>query len=511
MMAGQHARDARGEPARSTAGAGQGEPAAPPNPSLSLRRLFGNATVYGAGQLLASAISLIADPIFSYALSRADFGLLGLTRSVQNLLANGYRLGLDGAAHRFYYEVEADPEARRRVIGTLNTFLLGWLLALTVAQEIFGPAAYARLFSDIPYHPWGRFVACALVLGNLVAVPQVLWAAQERAARLVALRVVASLLGAAVSFGLLLGAKLGVISLFWAGILASTLLLPIYLRFGWGTFGFAWDAGVLRRALAFGLPMVVHLVGHWALEAADRFILERYLGREAVGLYTIAYGAASTLLLVNASINGAYVPQLVRALSGGDHSFIARSSTYFLGASAAATLGCLALAPTFIRGVYAAHVRDAAALAPALALTGILHAVYLIDVNGLFQAKRTGMIPLCSAGAGAVNIALNLWWVPRLGLIGAAWATVLGYAGLAVLFRLARRRVLRLPFERGRLARIFGVAAPTAAAAWLVDGRFPLWIEAPLKVALLLAAIAALVATGFLTPEERAWIRNRIA
>lgn len=477
----------------------------------SLRRLFGNASIYGIGQFLVSVISLITDPVLSYLLTRADFGLLGLTRSVQNLLVNGYRLGLDGAANRFYYEVEADPEATRRTLGTLNAFLLGWILLLTAAQELFGPAVYARLFTDVPYHPWGRFVAYSLLIGSLTAVPHVVWAAQERAARLVGLRLLGSLLSTGVAFGLLLAAKLGVVSLFWSGIITPTLMLPIYLRFGWGALGFAWDPAVLRRALAFSLPMVVHLSSHWALEAADRLLLERYLGREAVGLYSIAYGTTSTVLMVNASINGAYVPQFIRALGAGQHAFIARSITYFLGASTAATLGFLALAPTIIRAFYASHVVGAAALTPPLALAGVLHAVYLIDVNGLFQAHRTRVIPFCTVAAGAVNIGLNLWWIPRIGVAGAAWATTLGYAALALFFRLARGRVMSLPFERGRLARVFGVAIPVAAAAWLVDGRFPVWIEAPIKIALLLAAIIALVATGFLTHEERMWIKDRLA
>lgn len=485
--------------------------AEPPAEKPSLKRLFGNATIYGVGQFLVSVIGMIADPLLSYLLTRADFGLLGLTRSVSNLLANVYRLGLDGAANRFYYEVEHDPVARRRVVGTLNTFLLAWLLLLTAAQEIFGPAVYRRLFDDVPYAPYGRFVAYALLCNGFVAVAQTIWAAQERARRLVGLRIATALLTNAAMFGLLLTTHLGVRSVYWAQVLAPTAMLYVHLRFAWGTFGFAWEPRVLGRALAFSLPMVVHLGSHWALDTADRLLLDRYLGREAVGLYTVAYGTTSTLLQVNGAINGAYVPQFIRALSQGERAFVARAITYFLGAAAAAALGFLALGPTLIRAVYAARFAPAAALVPPLALGAFFHALYLIYVNGLFQAKRTTFIPVYTALAGAVNIGLNLWWIPRMGAMGAAWATLAGYAALFLLFRFGCNRVMRLPFERGRLARALGAAAVAAAVAWILDGRFPLWVELPAKLAAVLLAPILLVATGFLTHEERMWISDRLA
>src|SRR5690606_31497574 len=132
--------------------------------------------------------------------------------------------------------------------------------------------------------------------------------------------------------------------------------------------------------------------------------------------------------------------------------------------------------PTVIRAFYAAQFEGAAALTMPLSLAAFFHAVYLIYVNGLFQAKRTGMIPVYTTIAGAVNVGLNALWIPRLGVSGAAWATLAGYAALAIVFRFGCDRVVRLPLERGRLARLLGAAAAAAAAAWWIDGRFPLWI-----------------------------------
>ncbi len=482
--------------------------AAPPLGS-SASRLFRNATIYGLGQLVVSIISFASDPLLSHLLTRADFGLIGLTRTTTNLLGSGYRLGLDGAVNRMYFDVERDPAAQRRALGTVNTFLLGWALLLTVAQEIFGPAAYARLFTDVPYAPYGRFVAYALLCNTLIAVAQTVWGAQERAKKLVGVRIASALLTNVIMFGLLAFAHLGVLSVFIAQVVGPTILLWVHLRFAYRSFGFAFDVGVLRRALAFGLPMVVHMSSHWALEAADRLLVEKYLGRDAVGLYTVAYGSTTTLFMINASVNGAYVPQFMRAHDKpGEAGFVGRAITLFLLTVSAATLGFVIFAPTIVRTLYSTRFTEAAPLTMILSLDAPLHAVYLVHVNALFQASRTRIIPVLTLVAGLANIGMNVWALPRMGIAGAAWATLASYGILALLFWVGALRT-RLPYETGRLARLFGVGSIVAVAAFVVDGRFPLAAELGLKLGLALMAPILLIGTGFLTNEERTWIAEK--
>ena len=484
------------------------KPAAAP-PGSSITRLFRNATIYGVGQLVISIISFAADPLLSHLLTRADFGLLGLTRTTTNLLASGYRLGLDGAVNRMYFDVERDPAGQRRALGTVNTFLLVWALLLTAAQEIFGPAVYARVFTGVPYSPYGRFVAYALLCNTLIAVAQTVWGAQERAKKLVGVRIVSALLTNVIMFGLLVLTQLGVMSVYVAQVVGPTIMLWIHLRFAYRSFGFAFDPAALKTALAFGLPMVVHLSSHWALEAADRLLIEKYLGRDAVGLYTVAYGSTTTLFMVNQSVNGAYAPQFMRAHGKpGEERFVGRAITLVLLTVSAATLGFVIFAPTIVRTLYSARFAEAAPLTMVLSLAAPLHAVYLVHVGALFHASRTRVIPVLTFIAGLANIGLNVWALPRYGIVGAAWATLVSYAILAVLFW-AGARGQGLPYEKGRLARLLVVVSIVVAAAMALDGRFSLPVELGLKVGLALAAPLLLAATGFLTSEERAWIANK--
>lgn len=474
----------------------------PAVPGSSVRRLFANASLYGLGSLLQQGVGLALDPVLSYHLTRADFGLLGLTSSLNGMLGATYTAGLDGAAGRLSYDREHDNHARQRVFGTIQTFLLGWLVVLTVLQETLGPALYARVFDALPYVPYGRFVAAALLLNTVTAIPRAAWAAAEDVRKVVGVRLAASLVGSAALYTLLLSGH-GVTSVLWSDVLTPALVLLACLRWSAGAFRLSWDPQLLRTALAFGLPMIVHLTSHWVLNAADRLVIEKLLGRDAVGLYSAAYKGIAALITINLSVNGAYVPQFMRAQGKAEErDFVAQAVTWFLLTSCAATLAILALGPTVMRGVYSRDFTAAADLVPTLCLGAVFQCVYLVFVNGLFYAKRTRLIPVATVLSGAANVGACLWWIPRWGLQGAAWATTLSYVVLAGLVWAICRKITPIPLQSGRLARLAAVFSVCAGAAWALDGRLPFWPEAIAKSAILLASPVLLGLSGFFPPAD---------
>lgn len=477
----------------------------------SLRRLLKNASLYGIGSAAASAIGIAIDPVLSYHLTRQDFGMLGLCASISGMLGATYTAGLDAAVGRQYYDVEHDEAARRRLVGTLNTFHVAWLLLLTGLQELLGPWLYDHFFPGMPYAPYGRLIMLALVLNAITAMPRALWTARENVTVLVRLRVAASLVSALLLYVLLVFGHLGPQSVLIAEVLTPFVLVFPYLRFGWGTFGFAWHPAVLGPALAYSIPMIVHLTSHWVLNAADRLVIERLLGRGDVGLYSVAYKATAALITVNLSINGAYVPQFMRAQRDPEQrAFVGQAVTWFLGVAALATLGLLCLGPTLLRAVYDPRFAEASGLVAILCTGALFQAGYLIGVNGLFFAQKTRLIPVLTVISGAANIGLCFWWIPPFGLIGAAWATTVSYAILALLVGLACRKATPIALQVGRLARIAGVFTAASLAASLVDGRLDVIPELAAKAAIAVCAPLLLVPLGFFTATERQWLRERV-
>lgn len=100
--------------------------------------------------------------------------------------------------------------------------------------------------------------------------------------------------------------------------------------------------------------------------------------------------------------------------------------------------------------------------------------VYLLTSIGLNITKRTQYYPVATMTAAGVNVALNFLWIPRHGIVGAAWANGAAYALQAVLGYFLSQRFYRIEYEWGRLFRVCA-SGLVAAVAGRILPSFPSW------------------------------------
>jgi O-antigen/teichoic acid export membrane protein len=303
--------------------------------------------------------------------------------------------------------------------------------------------------------------------------------------------------------------SLGVLGLFWGRLLSLAMVGFVCFYYSARSFGVAMHGPSLRSALLFSLPLVPHLLAHWVLAMADRVLIERQLGLSALGVYAVAYAFIEVVNLVATSMNRAWVPQFTRAYADPEQRpFVARSITLFVLASVGTAAVLSVFAPSLVRLLYDHKYEAAAPIAPILATAGAFQGLYYVYVAGLFYYKQNRLVPFVTVIGGALNIALNLWLLPRLGIAGAAWATLAGYVTLALGMRWACRRHTLLPFETKRIGKLVAVAVAFGLIGLALDGRTPLALELSIKLVLLGGAFYALVKSGFFTPDELARLRR---
>jgi len=81
----------------------------------------------------------------------------------------------------------------------------------------------------------------------------------------------------------------------------------------------------------------------------------------------------------------------------------------------------------------------------------LLHAFFGLFHLALIEGKKTKFILFASATAFTLNLALNLWWIPILGMYGAAYATLVAYGAEALLTYFYAQRVFFLPYDWQRM------------------------------------------------------------
>lgn len=492
-------------------------------------RLFKNTAIYALGEVGLQLLAAFLTPILTLFLLPAEFGLWSLAMMLYTGFMHLCNPALHGSVTRFYFDHEHEPEAQKRFQGTILSFLLIWSFGLCIIATFVGDSLFAALFNDLPFWPYGAFIVWMAFLGVLGVVPKAIWVAAEKSKAFVGISLLGSSVNLLGSLGLVALTGLGVLGLF-IGRAASLVVIAVpLLVYSLRHVGLAWSWTDLRSALRFSLPLVPHLLAHWVLGMSDRFIIEHHYatgpatglepgaiagedfgagtsgrpGLAAVGIYSAAYVFMEAVNMIAASMNRAWVPQFTRAHERPEErGFVARSITYFILAVGSMSAALVVLAPTIVRGIFESKYAFAAEIAPILALAGLFQGVYYVYVSVLFYYKENRLIPLITVVSGAVNVALNLLWLPRYGLAGAAWATVVGYTVLVLGVRWASRRFVMPAFETGRLVRIAAVLGSVALAGMAVDGRLALGWELLVKLGVLGAGALALWGLNVFAPRR---------
>ena len=109
-----------------------------------------------------------------------------------------------------------------------------------------------------------------------------------------------------------------------------------------------------------------------------------------------------------------------------------------------------------------------------------------------------------------MNIGLNFWMIPKWGILGAGWSTVIGYSVLVVLGWRNAQRSYPVSYDFSRVLRVAAVAAVFMAALVEVVPAVG-WVGIPARVALVAAFPLALMAVGVVTPGERKRIAALLA
>ena len=472
-----------------------------------LKRLLSHSAVYGAADVFTNVTSLLLTPLFTRLMTRADYGALALLALFSSLAKIAFRLGLDSAYFRLHYD-QKDEAARRRLAGTTALFAAGFATLLFALVVVFsGPLTWA-LFGDQPApRRWLLLAAADIWIAALSFVPQALLRIQDRPRLFAGLSIVRHATNLVLKVGLLLGG-FGVTGVLTSDLVATVVftlaLVPTLLR--GASFELSWP--MVRELLELGLPRVPHGLLLQVQNLADRRILAAFVSMSDVGLYSVGYTFGTAVKFALSAFEPAWQPFVYAQMTKPEgRQTLARLVTYVLSGFVFCALGVAVLGREVVRLMTAPSFHAAAPVVPVVALAYLLHGVFLLTSIGIGISKKARYYPIVTLASAGTNVAGNLLLIPRLGVMGAAWATVASYVVMAGLGLYISQRLHPIPFEVGRLLRVAAAAAVVyAASLWSPEAFVP---AVAVKGALLLAFPMLVVATGALSAEERAWLRRR--
>jgi O-antigen/teichoic acid export membrane protein len=261
----------------------------------------------------------------------------------------------------------------------------------------------------------------------------------------------------------------------------AVLLLPQLLGLRWG-----FDRAVFGRMWRYALPMVVIGFAGVLNEMLDRALLKYLLPFDArtnlqmLGVYSACYKLSILMSLFIQAFRFAAEPFFFNYADKSDakqvyaqvlNAFVIFCVFIFL---------LVTLFLDFFQYFVGEAFRVGLTVVPILLLANLCLGVYVNLSIWYKLTDRTFMGALVSLAGAVVTIALNVWWIPYLGYVGSAWATLVCYAMMAVLSYLLGQQYYPVPYDVRRVVAYSGLGIGLYLAAGFVLARvaMPSWVLA---------------------------------
>lgn len=407
------------------------------------KHFLSHAGIYLLARGLPGIVAFLAIPIFSHLLEPADYGhyaLVAATVSVLNaLLFQWLRLSLI----RYMPAYKGDPATLKSTLATAALLQIGALGILALVLSALPISHSIR-----PY-----IIPCWLLL----AVQALFETACEYSRAVIKpWRVMAFQLWRSLAF-IGLGATLVATGWSWFGPLAGMsvgMFVAILLawREDWKGVKLKIHRPTLAKVTQYGVPLSMTVALTIVIASSDRFLIERYLGPAAAGVYSAASDFTSqTLTLLMMVINMAIYPLALRAWENegkeAAQEQMRSNASLLMAVGVPCVVGLALLSPGIAQCFFGRSFRSAAVdVIPLVSVGAFVAGFKAFHFDAAFQfVHRTIYQVWIVLFVAIVNIGLNAVAIPLWGINGSAVATLLAYVlsiGLTIGYG---RRHLSLP------------------------------------------------------------------
>jgi O-antigen/teichoic acid export membrane protein len=445
-----------------------------------LTALTRDSAIYGVGHIATRLITFLLLPYYSYQLTPAEYGELNLYFLFIAITQTFFLYGLDVAYLR-YFSLAKEENAQKRITG--STLILSAITTcLLTILILFSAQWLSPLVIHRPIHPevvpnMLRLAAGILFFDTFATFPFILLRGIRKPTIFASVKLLNVGINVGLNIWLVSGLHLALAGVLWANMIASGLtflvMLPILLR----RCEFEIDKTMLKEMVVFGIPNVPTYLCVMIIELADRKIIEIYRGVEEAGLYSAGYKLGMFMAVVTGAFRFAWQPFF---LSHADHEdapqLFSRVLTYYLLVTGTIFIVLTLFLDSMIKTHWPAvgYLLDkrywqGLSVVPIILLAHIFDGVYANLMVGVYLKKLTSRLPMVAGAAAIFTIIACIILVPSMGMMAAAWITLIAFLMEAILLWIIVRKHYFVPYEWSRIIKLFiagGLVVSLASFIW---------------------------------------------
>ncbi len=398
-----------------------------------MSKLLKQSLLYSIGEVIPKMVGFFLLPIYTYYLSKADYGILSYTNSFMLFLFALSILSLNTFVLRCYFDQKSE-EAKKRLIGSAYLAIGFANLLISLVFYFALPVIVKKYNIQVPWEPYFKLALINNFLEVFSVIPLVMYRVKQQAKVFVLLNLSKTLLQMLLTFLLIVVFKWGLLGHYYGRLFA---LVPFFFIY-WGVMFKNVKLNInipqLRKGLVFALPLLPGALAYLVLDLSDRLVLERFVTISDIGVYSLAYTLAFTLNIVIQGFYKAVEPEIFKRFGTNSFNiFIKRTQNRFFFVLYLGAMTITLFSQEVFYVMASAQFYRGYLLIPILMIGVIMVGQNVIFGGIIIAEKKTKVMGVAAIIGAIVNLLFNVSFMKYGGIYIAAISTALSFGVMNVI------------------------------------------------------------------------------
>lgn len=474
-----------------------------------LRSLAKSTAIYSLGNVSTKLVGFILLPILTNPtyLSIEAYGLLGLFEAVVQLITTVLGLGLYNGLFRWYYE----DDSKKGILTFTTTSVLVVIISVGLVGTLLGKNFIAPLlFHDPIFEPAYHWMMVSAGLQTFIVIPVTLMRLNDDAKLFSYSSIIRLLIVLGITIYTLTILENGLAGIYQAQAIAQVVFLVLTSPYLASKMEIGFDVRVFSEIIAYSFPIMIASTLGILINFADRFIINSFSGLEEVGIYSLAMKLSNFIkIFVISTVSLSLTPVLFKKINDSDsRRFYSKTMTYY-GFGILIVIMFVSMFSYEVIKVFTGSEEywEAHIIVPVLSLSLYFVAIKSIGFMGLHISKKMWFLTVLSVGILILNLIFNFLFIPILGSLGAAYASLSCQMMLFFVGYKLSQMQYKIPFELGKII-VMPLLASLLIYISIFTNSIDVWLRILLKSSLILSFPILLSIGGFFEEIEKTRIQQ---
>ena len=376
---------------------------------------------YGFGRFGSKIISFFLLPVFTHFLTTQDYGFLELINTTGKIITPLITFEISKALFRF----SMDKSLSKKVVFS-TTFNFAFLSSLVFISIAFVITSFNLISYD---YLWIIVAMYLLTVFNNIHLQFL--RATDNIKLFATMGIISTLLSALLSILFIVTFRLGYIGIIISSILTSliSILIVLLLSRQYKYYDSKiLNTNLLKQMLIYTIPLLPNSMSWWIINLSDRFILKFYSGMDNLGIYSIANKFTSIYMIFLSVFYSAWQVQAIENYNSPDRDkYYSKVFNFFIFIQLTLIMAGSTIIRPLVKIMVTPAFHPSIVYIPILFTGTLFYGLSSFLGTGYLSSKKTGAAFSTTIYAAAVNLVLNLLFIPHFGIWGATCSTLIAY------------------------------------------------------------------------------------